>query len=517
MRKIKEVLRLKYELGLGQRQIARSCSIGLGTVHDYLARAEKAGIGWPLPEGWDEERVEAALFGSEPARKRPPERAMPDFAALHEQRRQSKHVTLLLLWEEYRDANPDGYGYSRFCELYQRWRGKQDVVLRQEHKAGEKMFVDWAGATIPIYSRTGGETRQAHLFVAVLGASSYTYAEATADEQMIHWLTAHMRAFEFFSGIPKLIVPDNPKTAVSRACRYDPDLNPTYQQMAMHYGVGVVPARPRKPRDKAKVESGVLVVERWILAALRNRRFFGVEEVNQAVRELLVKLNNRPFRKREGSRASQFAKLDQPALAPLPSERFDLSEWSKARVNIDYHVAFEGNYYSVPYQLVQEAVEVRSMPTTVEIFHKGRRVASHLRSRGAGQLVTNAEHRPRSHQEHLSWTPSRIVNWARTIGPNTARAVERLMEDKPHPEMGYRACLGIIRLAKRYSNERLEAASLRALLTGACRYRSIESILKNSLDRQPVEGGEAPPSLAPSPNHDNIRGASYFDEGGAAC
>jgi transposase len=284
--------------------------------------------------------------------------------------------------------------------------------------------------------------------------------------------------------------------------------------MAMHYGVGVMPARPRKPRDKAKVESGVLVAERWILAALRNRRFFGIEELNQAVRELLVRLNNRPFRKRTGTRASVFENLDKPALSPLPAERFDLSEWSKARVNLDYHVVFDRNYYSVPYQLVRESVEVRSTPATVEIFHKGKRVASHLRNRGDGQTVTNPEHRPRSHQEHMSWTPSRIVSWAQSIGPNTARMVERLMQDKPHPEMGYRACLGVIRLAKRYSNARLEAATRRALLTGACRYRSVESILKNSLDRQPME---TPPDLSPPSSHDNIRGAAYFDQGDPAC
>jgi transposase len=264
-RKIKEVLRLKHECGLGQRQIARSCSIGLGTVHDYLARADTAGLQWPLPEGWDDKRVEAALFGPEPVRERRPERSVPDFAALHEQRQKHKHVTLQLLWEEYREANPEGYRYSRFCELYQRWRGSQDVVLCQEYTAGEKLFVDWAGPTIPIYSRTGGETQQGHLFVAVLGASSYTYAEAALDEQMINWLSAHMRAFEFFGGLPKVIVPDNTKTGVTRACRYDPDLNPTYQEMAMHYGVGVVPARPYKPRDKAYVSyctlSGVRNVE----------------------------------------------------------------------------------------------------------------------------------------------------------------------------------------------------------------------------------------------------------------
>jgi transposase len=514
MRKIKEVLRLKYELHLGQRQIARSCSIGLGTVNDYLARAERAKLKWPLPEGWDDEQLNAALFGGEPVRTREPERALPDFALLHEQRQKSKHVTRQLLWEEYREANPDGYQYSRFCYLYQRWRGTQDVVLRQEYKAGEKVFIDWAGPTIPIYSRTGGETTQAHLFVAVLGASSYTYAEAFTDEQSINWLTAHMRAFEFFDGVPKLLIPDNTKTGVTRACRYDPDLNPTYHEMAMHYGVGVVPARPYKPRDKAKVESGVLVVERWIIAALRNRRFFEIGELNQAIRELLNKLNNRPFRKREGTRTSLFQSVDKPALSPLPAERFDLSQWARAKVNIDYHVVFEGNFYSVPYNLVQEPVEIRSMPATVEIFHKGKRVASHLRSRGNNQLVTNAEHRPKSHREHLEWTPSRMVDWARSIGPNTARLIERILESQPHPEGGYRGCLGIIRLAKKYSNERTEAAAARALLTGACRYKNIENILRNSLDREPLV---LPPQSSPTPPaHDNIRGAGYFD-GGQSC
>ena len=466
------------------------------------------------PDEQEEEKVEAALYGSEPVRSRPADRATPDFAALQQERQKSKSVTLQLLWEEYRAANPDGYQYSRFCYLYQRWRGAQDIVLRQEYKAGEKLFVDWAGPTIPIYSRTSDEVGQAHLFVAVLGASSYTYAEATADEQMINWLTAHMRAFEFFGGLARLIIPDNTRTGVSRACRYDPDLNPTYQQMAIHYGIGVVPARPYKPRDKAKVESGVLVVERWIMAALRNHRFFAIEDLNQAIRQLLTKLNQRPFRKRQGTRASLFGSLDKPALLPLPAERFDLSEWSKARVNIDYHVAFDDNYYSVPYNLVQEVIEIRSMPTTVEIFHKGKRVASHLRSRDSGSAITNSEHRPKSHQEHLAWPPSRILNWAGTIGPNTARVVERIMEDKPHPEMGYRACLGVIRLAKKYSNERLEAAATRGLLTGAWRYRSIESILKNSLDLHSLE---APTDLTPPPSHDNIRGAEYFDQGEASC
>jgi transposase len=508
MRKTKEVLRLKFELGLGLRQIARSCSLGLGTVHDYLRRAKAAGVGWPLPEGWDEEKLEAALFGAPQTRASDLDKPAPDFAAIREQMQFHRHLTLQLLWEEYRQANPGGYGYSRFCELYQRWRGKLDVVLRQEHKAGEKVFVDWAGTTIPIHDRQGGPQQAGHLFVAVLGASSYTYAEATHDEQLANWIAAHVRAFEFFNGVPALIVPDNTRTGVTKACRYDPDLNPTYQELALHYGMGVVPARPYKPRDKAKVESGVQLVERWIIAALRHHKFFALADVNVEIKRLLEKLNNRPFRKREGSRVSVFAAVDRPALKPLPMEPFDLSQWSRARVNIDYHIAFDTNFYSVPYNLVHELVEVRATPTTVELLHKSQRVASHLRARGHGQTVTHPEHRPKSHQAHLEWTPSRLVNWAQSIGPDTARLFERILEDKPHPEMGYRSCLGLMRLAREYTPARMEAAAQRALLTGACRYQSVKSILKNSLDAMPVVNDI---SAAPPAPHDYIRGSEYFN------
>lgn len=508
MRKIKEVLRLRYELNLDQRQIARSCSISVSTVHEYLKRAESAKLQWPLPDGWNDTHLEAALYPSLET-KLQPQKSAPDFAAIHEQLRTHRHVTLQLLWEEYREINPDGYRYSRFCELYQRWRKKLDVVMRQEHKAGEKAFIDWAGSTVPIYDRTTGAVWQASLFVAALGASSYTWAEATRDQQMESWLQAHMHAFEFWGGVPALAVPDNTKTGVSKAHRYDPDLNPTYHNFAVHYGFGIIPARPYKPRDKAVVENAVQVAQRWILAALRHRKFFSLEEANQAIRELLHRLNHRPFRKRDGSRASVFESLDKPALRTLPGDGFDMSQWSRARVNIDYHVAFDDNLYSVPYNLVHELVEIRSTPLTVEILHKGARVASHVRSRGRGNAITNNEHRPKSHQAHLEWPPSRMVQWAQKIGPFTAQLFERMMADKPHPEMGYRGCLGVIRLARKYSHSRMEGAAERALLTGACRYRSIESILKNSLDRQPLsQSSTAPPPAAP---HDNIRGAEYFE------
>ena len=508
MRKIREVLRLRFELRLGQRAIARACSISQSTVHEYLSRAATAGLVWPLGEEWDEQRVERALFGERQMIKRLPGQVPPDFPALHSQLQQHRYLTLQLAWEEYRQIHPEGYGYSRFCELYGRWRRKQDVVLRQVHQPGEKGFVDWAGATIPIHDPVTGEVWPASLFVMVLGASSYTYAEATQDQQLAAWISAHMHAFEYFSGVPRLLVPDNLRTGVSRSCRYDPDLNPTYQEFAMHYDVGVVPARPYRPKDKAKVEVGVQVVERWILAALRHQKFFRLADLNHAIRELLERLNHRPFKKREGSRASVFAAVERTALRPLPAEPFDMSQWSYARVNIDYHIAFKDNFYSVPYTLVQERVEVRATPTTIEIFYKGQRVASHVCGHGREQVFTQREHRPKSHQAHLEWTPSRMVNWAQQIGPRTAELFERILGEKPHPEMGYRSCLGIIRLAEQYSSVRMEAAANRAIRTGACRYQSVKSILKNSLDQQPLP--ELPSQPLP-PSHDNIRGAEYFE------
>ena len=507
MRKIKDVLRLRHELGLGQRQIARSCAIAQATVADYLKRAAAAGIGWPLPQDWDEARLEKAVFDAPATPQAKASKPLPDMAAVREQLQRYRDLTLQLIWEEYRQSNPDGYGYSYFCERYERWRRQQDVVLRQEHRPGEKLFVDWAGATIPIHGADSAIIK-APLFVSALGVSSYTYAELTPNQQMEHWLKVQMHAFEFYGGCPRLLVPDNTKTGVLKACRYEPDLNPTYQEFAAHYGVAVLPTRPHKPRDKAKVESAVQVVQRWIVMRLRDRQFLSIADANRAIRELLGQLNRRPFRKRrEECRASLFEKIDRPALQPLPAERYDLSHWAQARVNIDYHVAFDGNWYSVPYALTGELVDVRATPATIEIFHRGQRVASHLRHRGRNQSVTQSEHRPKSHQAHLEWTPSRIVNWAAKVGPHTAQLVQRILADKPHPEMGYRSCLGLIRLADKYSPARMEAACERALLTGAIGYQRVKSILERKLDAQPLS---PPPEMRPSPPHENLRGPEYF-------
>ena len=507
MRKIREVLRL-HSLGLTQRQIALSCSTGQSTVSEYLKTAEAAGLQWPDIAEWDEARLEAALLPRRPAEPQRGPQPEPDFAAMHAELQRDRHVTLQLLWEEYRAVHPDGYGYSRYCELYQRWRRKLDVVLRQEHRAGEKLFVDYAGRTVAVKNPNTGEIGEAQLFVAVLGASNYTFAEATWTQGLADWIGSHMRAFEFLQGVPEIVVPDNLKSGVTKACRYEPSVNLTFEEMAQHYGVAVVPARPRKPRDKAKVEAGVLVAERWILAALRKRTCFSLGELNQAIAELLVRLNERSFRKREGSRKSLFETIDRPALRPLPAEPYQYGEWDSVRVNIDYHVEFDKHWYSVPHQLVQCKVEVRATVSTVEIFHRGNRVASHARSHAHYRHSTIGEHRPKSHQRHLAWPPSRIVEWSASIGEATAQLVGRILDSNRHPEQGYRSCLGVTRLGEKYSHARVEAAARRAIRLNACTYQSLKAILENHLDGQAPED---PPESRPPIDHPNLRGPGYYE------
>jgi transposase len=511
MRKIKEVLRL-HSLGLAQRQIARSCSLGQSTVSEYLKAAEAARLPWLEVAGWDDARLGAALLPRPASRTRLGRQPEPDYGSIHTELQQHKHLTLQLVWEEYRAQTPDGYRYSRFCELYQRWRRKQEVVLRQEHRAGEKLFVDYAGRTIPVRNPATGEIREAQLFVAVLGASNYTYAEASWTQGLGNWIGSHIRAFEFFDGVTEIVVPDNLKSGVTKACRYEPGVNLTYEEMAHHYGVAVVPARPRKPRDKAKVEAGVLLVERWILAALRKRSFFSLGEVNEAIAELLARLNERPFRKRDGSRQTLYETLDRPALKPLPAERYQYGEWKTVRVNIDYHVEVDHHWYSVPYALTQQEVEIRATASTVEVFHKGVRVASHARSHAPHRHTTIHAHRPKAHQRYLEWTPSRIVEWSGKIGPATAQVVDRILASNRHPEQGFRSCLGVIRLGNKYPHARVEAAARRAVALQVCSYQSLKAILENHLDGQALEPAtDAQPPI----DHPNLRGPDYYDSGDA--
>jgi transposase len=505
MRKIKEVLRLKWECGLSNRQIAQSCAIGRSSVAEYVGRAKAAGLSWPLAAEVEEGAVERLLFPP-PWALAATQRTVPDWARVHQELKH-KGVTLFLLWQEYKAAHPEGYQYSWFCQQYRNWAGKLDLVMRQEHHAGEKLFVDYAGQSVPVHDPLTGTTRAAQVFVAVLGASSYTYIEATWGQGLPDWIGAHVRAFSYFGGVPEMVVPDNLKSGVTQAHRYEPDLNPTYQEMAAHYGVAIVPARVRKPRDKAKVESGVLVVERWILARLRHHSFFSLVELNTAIRPLLQALNSRAFKKLPGCRQELFESLERPALKPLPELAYEYAEWKKARVNIDYHVDVEGHYYSVPYQLVRQQVDVRLTAQVVECFYKGRRVSSHHRSSLKGRHTTLTQHMPKAHQRYLEWTPERLVRWAQKTGPATAQVVDTILASRPHPQQGFRSCLGIMRLGKTYGEDRLEAACRRAVALDAYAYKSLESILKHGLDRHPLPPHKVSPPIIP---HLNIRGPQYY-------
>lgn len=509
MRKIKEVLRLKWENNLSNRQIAKSCSISHSTAKDYLHRAELAGLSWPLDPKLDDAAIENLLFPLI-KKQRSNRGRMPNMEYLYQEMKK-KGVTLQLLWYEYKQDNPDGYQYSQFCHLYRQWVNKLDVTLRQQHRAGEKLFLDYAGQTVPIIDPATGEIHEAQIFIAALGASNYTFAEATLGQDLPSWIRSHVHAFEFFGGIPYILVPDNLKAGVTNPCRYEPDINPTYQDLAEHYGTTVIPARPGKPRDKAKVESAVLVAERWILAALRNHTFFSLTDLNKAIREKLSELNNRRFQKLNTTRKILYETIDKPALKPLPAQPYQYADWKKARVNIDYHIEIDRHYYSVPYQLVREQVDVRLTATTVEVLFKNRRVAAHKRSYVPGGFTTVKEHMPKSHQRYLAWTPSRIIKWAGKNGPNIQKLVTRILENRPHPEQGFRSALGIVRLSKHYTPERVEKASIRALAIGACSYKSVKSILKNGLDRQPLLF-EQPEETQP-PAHHNIRGRHYYHGG----
>jgi transposase len=507
MRKIKEVLRLSKEIGLSERQIAKSCGISRSTVKDYLGRAQRAGLSWPLSPDLDDAQLENLLFPSTQLIA-PENRGMPPMDSLYQELKK-KGVTLQLLWYEYKQSNPEGYQYSQFCKRYQNWVDKLDICLRQQYRAGEKLFVDYAGQTIPVQNPLTGQTQQAYLFVATLGASHYTFSEATFSQDLPSWISSHIHAFEFFGGVAEILVPDNTKTAVTHPSRYEPDLNPTYQDLAQHYGTVIIPARVAKPRDKAKVESAVLLVERWILAALRNHTFFSLSELNQAISEKLEDLNNRPFQKLSTRRKALFETLDKPALKPLPEKPYEYAEWKKARVNIDYHIEVDHHFYSVPYQLIKEQVDVRLTSSTVEVLFKNRRVASHVRSYQKGKFSTLNEHLSKSHQAYLDWTPSRMIRWAAKHGPHTEQLITHILETKLHPHHGFRSCLGILRLAKSYSPERLEAACALALQIKGYSYKSVESILKTGLDRKnllPEQTNQPPQPIL----HPNLRGKDYY-------
>jgi transposase len=502
MRKIRDVLRLSAA-GMSKRKIAASLGVSATAARDCISRARRAGLTWPLPEGLADEALERGLYP--PSSTAKDCRAQPHWAAVHSELRRPG-VTLLLLWEEYRAVHPDGYGYSRYCELYRAWEARLSPTLRQSHIAGERLFVDYAGTPLAVIDPSTGEARPVQLFVAALGASNYTYAEATWTQGLSDWIGSHTRAFAFFGGVPMMVVSDNLRSGITKACFYEPAVNRSYAEMAAHYNTAVVPARPYRARDKAKVEVAVQVATRLIIAKLRNRQFFSLSGLNAAIAELVAQINNRMSRHLGASRRALFEELERSALKPLPAEPYIYAEWKECRVGLDYHVEIDKHYYSVPHQLLREKVWARITARTVEVFHRGKRVAAHVRSSSNRKHTTVREHMPSSHRRYADWTPERIRRQAGAIGRHTSALVEIILRECRHPEQGFRACLGILRLTKTYGRDRLEAACSRALEIGARSYSSVNSILKNNLDRR----RPAMPADGPAIAHDNIRGPTYF-------
>ena len=502
MRKIKEVFRLNHA-GISNRAIAKACSIGRETVREYLLRASEAGLSWPLPAELTDDVLESMLFPS--AIKIGKKRSCPDWVLIHKDLRK-KGVTRKLLWVEHKDEDPDFYSYSQFCELYKGWSGKLTPMMRLNHKAGEKLFVDYAGLTMAYTNPSTGEEKKAYIFVATLGASSRNYVEAQDSQALNSWIGGHVRAFAYFGGVTEILVPDNLKTGVTSPCFYEPDLNPTYQEMSKHYTTAVIPTRVRHPKDKAKVESGVQVVEYWVIAPLRNRQFFSLTEINQAVKVKLEELNARKMLHLQKSRNELFEELDKPALQPLPEKPFEMAEWKRAKVGIDYHVVFNKHYYSVPYTLIQKNVDIRATDNITEVFYKSKRVASHKRDDTPGRYSTHPEHMPESHRQYADSNPERFIRWAEKSGSETAQMVKTILSSRRHRQQGYRASLGLMRLETRYGKERLEAACKRALGFGLHSYKGVRNILEAGLDKVALDK----PVITESKIHANIRGTKYY-------
>lgn len=504
MTNLREILRLIHEGKLSNRQIAKSCHCSPTTVGAIIERYKEKNLSWPDILDMDDTELESKLYPQEIGSSKKP---LPDYDYIYKELLKHKGVTLYLLWQEYKEKYPAGLQYTQFCDHYATWRKLRHISMHQIHRAGEKMFVDWAGLTVPVIDRETGEVPDAYFFVAVLGASNMFYTEPFLSQDLFCWTEGHVHAFNYFEGVPEILVPDNLKSGVKKPCYYEPEINPTYLEMAQHYGCAVIPARVRKPKDKAPAEKEVQDVERWIIAKLRNQTFFSLYELKQAVRSLLEEANNRPFQKREGSRRTLFESIEKPMLKALPASAYEFAIWKRVKVNIDYHIEFGKNFYSVPYQLVKQDVEIRVTAKVVEVFYKHRRIASHPRQKAQKyHYTTLSEHMPPNHRKFGEWTPDRIVSWSKKIGPSVAGLVREILAKKEHPEQAYRSCMGIIRLSKTYTPERVENAAKRALTFGAISYKSVLSILEKNLDLAVLQDKVSHQPVI----HDNLRGATYY-------
>ncbi len=503
MRKISEIFRQRYNKR-SYRDISRSLNMSISTINDYLSRGKKIGLIWPFPEELSEQELYDKLFKA--SRKPVVERPLPEWEDVHCELRK-KGMTLQLLWREYRDTHPNGLGYTQFCEHYRNYVKGVSPVMRQKHKAGEKTFVDYAGMKMPWMDPITGEIHEAEIFVGSLGASQYMFVEASASQQLPDWIQSHVRMWEYFGGVSEIVVPDNLKSGVTKTHRYDPDINANYQHLSEHYGFAIVPARVRTPKDKAKVENAVGCTERQILAPLRHITFTSIGEINAAIKPRLAKINGQPFQKMKTSRLELFETIDKPVLKLLPPFPYQYVDWSKAKIHIDYHFVFKDHFYSVPHNYIHREVDLCTNSVTVECFYQGKRIAAHIRSYLRYQFTTLTEHMPAAHLAHAEWSPERMRRWAQKIGPQTSGFIEHMILSRPFPQQALRSCLGLLRMGKRFGEERLEKACTIALAAGATRYQQVESILKNRLDSReaPVEYTGNVVSF-----HPNIRGSNYY-------
>lgn len=503
MLKAREIIRLKNEAGLSLREIAQACGCGKSTVGDVLVRAEKADLKWPIE--LSDKQLMSALYPPTENNAAPPE---PDVEYVFGEMKK-KGVTLMLLWEEYKEKHPEGIMYTQFCERYRSFKKDNKLTLHKEHKGGEEMEVDWAGQTMSYVDTSTGEFKKTYVFVAVLPASAYPFAYAYVDMKTPSWIEAHVRAFEYFGGVPRITIPDNTKTAVVKSDLIDPVVSKSYLDMAKHYGTTVVPARAGHPKDKAADENMVGNISRRIIAALRNRQFFSIYEINQAIREELLKFVNRPFQKMEGNRLTAFERIDKPVLRPLPEKRYEYADWKETKVQFNYHVEYEGFFYSVHYSYAGKACSVRATAKTVEIYIGSERIWAYQRNYNTfRRYVTLPEHMPDEHKAVTGWSSERFLSWAEKIGPNTKELISRVLDSREHPVQTYRACMGIMRLAKDYSDEVFESASLESLEKGTCSFKYFSIILR----QKSVKMGNSVSERIIV--HENVRGSRAFTGGG---
>ena len=506
MRKLRDILRLKLHCDLSIRQINRSLRISVGLVSKIVKAAHALGLDWSAVEAMDERSL-AELFYPKADTRLADKREVPDWVEVRMELAMPG-MTKYLAWEEYAEKYPTrSFGYSQYCYHYSVWSKKQRRSMRQIHIAGEKLFVDYAGQTVAIVNSLTGEVRTAQIFVAVMGASNYTYAEATYTQALSDWVQSHARCFEFLGGVPQVVVPDNLKSGVTKACHYDPDVNPTYQQMAAHYGVAIIPARPYKPKDKSKAEVGVQIIERWILARIRHMTFFTLAELNQTIKALLEDVNNRVSKHLKGSRKHWFETIDKPNLSPLPLHAYEYTDIKPVKVNIDYHVQYDDHLYSVPHHLVGERIDLHAKFNMIELYFRGNLVANHARQYRYGTTTTPA-HMPKEHDIYHKWDKAKLVNWAKNVGPESLNWVETQFHRKSHKEQAFRVCLGMLNLGKKYPHSRLDKACAIANQHKLYRLKQIKDILQSNQDKLHQDNADITSTLPQA--HENIRGPQSF-------